>query len=1670
MEKRGPLGSLCWVFILALLGSALPAPVSAFENVNFLFEAGGPKEGSGSGSFNAPADLAVAGDGTIYVTDAGNFRVQYFDAQGKYLGQWGGKGKDPGSLGYPFGVAVGPQGSLYVSDRQENLVKVYDPKKGFVFAFGGPALLSGPCGIAMDSQGRLLVADSGNHRIAVFTLEGIFLQALGSPGSGKGQLKEPAYVAVDPSGNVYVSEAGNKRVQVFNAKGESVSVRGGAAEPSSPLQNPSGLAVTSKGMLAVADKVSGQIALLDPKGSFQTPMGSLGAGRGQFKNAGGIRLLEDGRLYVVDTGNHRLQGFQTVLPSGLPELPPGPMALRLEILRVIPAALTDLAVAPDGTLYLLDGEAGKVQVKNPDGSDKLSFGPAAGQPGHLNKATGIGVGPEDRVYIYDGAGDAFQVFDGQGNFQFAFGRTGKKEGELAGVKGFCLSQGKLYVADTGNHRVQVFSADGILLLKFGGFGSGNGQLKDPSDVAVDAAGLIYVADSGNDRVQQFDAQGRFQSKLGQPGLGNALRSLAVNADGMLFTLEVGGQENNRVQVFDARRNLRLSFGSEGEGPGQFRRASRLRVRSQAYTEVYVNDPGNRRVLQFAVKELPDRPADLMLVNQETATVISWKRRPESFVQGYRIYYLPEGSNLPRRLGETAESSLTVTYPLDPPGYQFRVTAFSGLGLESPPSPTLTDYFPSGLGAFQAGDYAAAEEKFLRQFNENPASALSLKYLGLSRLARGKNPEALRAFSELTKAPEFAGEARLQMGRIYTQLKRYPEAEAELKRAVECAPENARIYQARGELFLAEGLFREAQQELEKARARDPENPQPLELLSRCFCEQKLFQKAQESLEQALKLAPKDSGLYRSLARLQRERKDIPGAIATLEKALEINPHDATAMVLLGEIYLAQKEWARVERQIQQALAEDPKNFSAQLLRGGLLASQGKNEDAILALQEAISLDPEDLEAPQALAEVYLKLGLLPEAEKILTGVLEKAPSLAGAYFHLGQVLAAKGDAAAAASYQKAIALSPKDVSLRLALGQHYLAIKQYGQAEGQFQSAIALAPDQVPAHLLLGSAYCLQEKIGDAIREFQEAIRLEAKNAEAHFALGQLYLETGQFDKAAVELELAAFMVPDRAEYQNALGRAYFQLLRHDQAIEAFNRALSLDPANPEYQKNFDQAYADRQKYLVTEGNAPPLEIVDFQVGKVFSAIYKYYQDQPAGSLKLRNNLGEPIYKIKISFQVKEFMDTAWYYEIPQLAPHREIEVKIFPVFNNRVLELTEDSPVLAEIIARYQLQKQPREERYTRPFTLLKKSALTWSKQEMTGAFITTSDPPVKEFARGIFNLYSQDQFPLNEEMAHAMMIFDALTAYEMHYLVDPNNPYGASKAEEAVDYVQYPRETLRLKSGDCDDLSILFCALLENLGVPTAMVDVPGHVFVIFQTQVPAAKAGQITSHPDLLVLKDGKVWIPVEMTLVGEANFTAAWIKGAELYRQGEAKQKLNLIVTNASWQAFKPATLPPTDFHARLPSRKEMDAVMNQEKSLQEFKQKELIAAPFKDRLLKNSRDLEPRLQLGLAYADNGYFTEAKAEFEAVLKLDPKNVNALANLGSCALESGNYLEAVQRYDEAEKLAPQDAEIKINQAIAYYRAGKLESAQASFKAAKALDPALGEQFQPLEAMLFH
>lgn len=155
-------------------------------NTVFLFDkaTGNIMNSWGANLFIMPHSLTVDKDNNVWITDVGLHQVFKFTHDGQFLMKWG-VPKTPGNdslhFNRPTDVAVANDGSFYVSDGYRNSRVVKFSKEGkYLFVWGkkgnGPGEFNIPHGIDLDLQGNVFVADRENNRIQKFTADGIFLK------------------------------------------------------------------------------------------------------------------------------------------------------------------------------------------------------------------------------------------------------------------------------------------------------------------------------------------------------------------------------------------------------------------------------------------------------------------------------------------------------------------------------------------------------------------------------------------------------------------------------------------------------------------------------------------------------------------------------------------------------------------------------------------------------------------------------------------------------------------------------------------------------------------------------------------------------------------------------------------------------------------------------------------------------------------------------------------------------------------------------------------------------------------------------------------------------------------------------------------------------------------------------------------------------------------------------------------------------------------------------------------------------------------------------------------------------------------------------------------------------------------------------------------------------
>ncbi len=258
---------------------------------------------------------------------------------------------------------------------------------------------------------------------------------LGAPASGFAQfivgddtrtqqLKQPYGVAMF-EGKLYVVDSRAPGLAVFDLKQQKYALVNGA--PNGRMKRPINITIDADGTKYVTDTGRDQVLVFDRNDRFVSAFGV----EGQFKPVD--TAISGDRLYVVDIQHHQVQ--------------------------------------------VLDKRTGKLQFK---------FGQAGSKAGELFHPTNIAIGPDGDLYVVETSNFRVQRFTPEGASVRIYGEIGNERGNFSRPKGIALDRaGRLYVGDSAFENIQVFNNDGKLLMFFGQPGDNREGLNLPAGVTID---------------------------------------------------------------------------------------------------------------------------------------------------------------------------------------------------------------------------------------------------------------------------------------------------------------------------------------------------------------------------------------------------------------------------------------------------------------------------------------------------------------------------------------------------------------------------------------------------------------------------------------------------------------------------------------------------------------------------------------------------------------------------------------------------------------------------------------------------------------------------------------------------------------------------------------------------------------------------------------------------------------------------------------------------------------------------------------------------------------------------------------------------------------------------------------------------------------------------------
>lgn len=271
-----------------------------------------------------PFGVAVAADGSIYFSDAGDYnRIQKIAPDGNVTTVAGGAGEGFGDgagsnalFNSPSAIAIAPDGNLIIADTGNNRIRRLTPdgQVSTVADDGTAGQFNGPIGVAVNASGNIYVADSYNDRIRLITPDGQVTTVAGKgiPGYADGDrntalFDTPSGIVVANDNSLIVADTGNDRLRRISPDGNVTTL------PVTELSGPIGLALTHDNFLYVTELDRSRVIQIAADGATHVIASS-------FNQPTGIAIApsDDGppKLYVADSGNYLVRKLDPTPGSG----------------------------------------------------------------------------------------------------------------------------------------------------------------------------------------------------------------------------------------------------------------------------------------------------------------------------------------------------------------------------------------------------------------------------------------------------------------------------------------------------------------------------------------------------------------------------------------------------------------------------------------------------------------------------------------------------------------------------------------------------------------------------------------------------------------------------------------------------------------------------------------------------------------------------------------------------------------------------------------------------------------------------------------------------------------------------------------------------------------------------------------------------------------------------------------------------------------------------------------------------------------------------------------------------------------------------------------------------------------------------------------------------------
>lgn len=432
----------------------------------------------------------------------------------------------------------------------------------------------------------------------------------------------------------------------------------------------------------------------------------------------------------------------------------------------------------------------------------------------------------------------------------------------------------------------------------------------------------------------------------------------------------------------------------------------------------------------------------------------------------------------------------------------------------------------------------------------------------------------------------------------------------------------------------------------------------------------------------------------------------------------------------------------------------------------------------------------------------------------------------------------------------------------------------------------------------------------------------------------------------------------------------------------------------------------------------------------VFPLIYTIYKNNPIGTITVHNHETAEIRNVTVKFRAEGY--TASEQEcghVRMIRKNQKTEVPLYADFTDKILRFTEAGVISGEIVVEYEILGDKRVSVTPVSISVYNRNSMHWIDPMILASYVSTNSQEILELSKYFVGV-ARNHFRsgLNKNLQFAMYIQEGIRILGIQCEEKSDTPYNSTHLDPlALDYIQYPYQTLSYRSGDKDDVGILFMSMLESVGIGAAYIPLQDDFIVAIELGPAQASLLNLFNNEDNILIINDSVWLPLSVSSFSKG-FAESWNRGVEKINQViDADEDVDFIILKDAWLTYPPSGFSAGDINVKAPSEKTL--VQAGENAIGKYIAQEFgpQIAEIQDQI--KAEGVSPTLynRLGMLYVRAGLYQNAISVYEVSAKLG--SIPAMNNLGNIHSLLKNYKAAKQWYEKVLAVDPENETARKN-----------------------------------------